>query len=133
MKRLLLIPALLPLAACASSPRPYNPVSDVRYSALGANPYWQLSIGGDRIVFRLAPDPGAAPQPRERVFPRTLPRAWEGVTSWQSEANGAGITVEARPGPCEASGRTWRDAVTVRIDGRELSGCGGPLLSGREG
>ena len=131
MKHLLQIAALLlPLAACAGASRPYNPVSNVRYSALGASPYWQLVIGDDRIVIRLAPDPGAAPEPVERTFPRTLPRTWEGVTSWHSGADGAAITVEARPGPCEASGRAWRDTVTVRLDGRELAGCGGPLLAG---
>ncbi len=132
-------PSVLPLlllavlGACATDSRPYNPVHDVRYSALGADPYWQLTIGDDRIVLRFAADPGTVPRPDEQVWPRTLPRTQNGVTTWQSGTGAAAIAIETRAGPCGAEGGlTWRDSVTVRVGERQLSGCGGPIQSGGE-
>jgi len=128
MKHLLLLSAIA-LSACATGPRPYNPVGDVRYSALGADPYWQLTIGDDRIVLRTAPDPETGQAVPDAIWPRTLPRMQDGVTAWQSDSGANAIAIEARPGPCGGeNGPTWRDSVTVRLGGRELTGCGGPLV-----
>ena len=125
----LLLMAVLPLGACATDSRPYNPVRDVRYSAIGADPFWQLTIGDDRIVLRVAADPATGQAPPDAIWPRTLPRIQDGVTSWQSDSGTGAITVEARPGPCgRDGGPAWRDRVTVRLSGRELTGCGGPLV-----
>jgi len=119
MTRLLPLPALLLAAGCAASSQPYAPVSNVRYQALGAEPFWMLSIGDDRIVLRRA---GLA----DSAWPRVLPRTENGVRIWVSGVNGATITVEARPGPCTAeSGRVYADTVRVRAAGDALEGCGG--------
>ena len=119
------------LAACTTSSRaPYAPVENVRYTALGEDPFWMVTIGDDRIVLTLGPDPGARSGPLNgHVYPRTLPRTVDGVTSWTSSDGTAAIGVEARPGPCEGSrGARYRDRVRVRLNGRELNGCGGPRL-----
>ena len=128
-KHLPLLPLLL-LAACATSPRPYAPVDNVRYSAIGAEPFWMVTIGDDRIVITFGPDPGARSGPLSgHIYPRTLPRTVDGVTRWTSSDGTASIGVEAMPGPCEASrGARYRDRVRVRLNGRELTGCGGPHL-----
>jgi len=119
MTRLLL--ALL-LAGCASQPRVYQPVSDPVYSASGAEPFWLLNIGDQRIVLR-TPD-------GERVWPRTLRTNEEGVRSWESGE----IRIVARPGPCTAeSGRVYEDLVTVTLPDRQLTGCGGRLLRPERG
>lgn len=128
MKFLLLLPVLA-LGACATESRLYNPVRDVRYSAIGADPFWQLTIGDDRIVLRVAADPATGQAPPDAIWPRTLPRIQDGVTTWQSDSGTASIEIESRPGPCGSDhGPTWRDSVTVRLAGRELTGCGGPLV-----
>ena len=126
-KFLMLLPVALLASACATAPRPYAPVQNVRYSALGHDPFWMVTIGDDRIVLRFAREADAdAP---EAVFPRTLPRTVDGVRTWQSGEGTAVISIEARPGPCTGSGgRRYQDQVRVRLSGRELQGCGGRLF-----
>ena len=124
MRRLLLL-ALPALAACAETPRPYAPVRDVAYQAMGSQLFWFLAIGDDRIVLRTAQAP-------ETIWPRTLPRIVDGVRIWQSGEGANAIIVEARPGPCTANGRAYADNVKVRVGDSELTGCGGRLVE-REG
>jgi uncharacterized membrane protein len=129
-KHLPLLPLLL-LAACATSPRPYAPVDNVRYSAIGAEPFWMVTIGDDRIVLRLGRDGSrAAGQHDDIAYPRTLPVVQGNVTRWRSGQGTQVITVEARrmPIPCEQSGRRYEDHVRVMLSGRMLEGCGGRLL-----
>lgn len=136
MKQLLLALPLLAAASCESyRERPYAPVENVRYSAIGHDPFWMLTIGDDRIVLRMGHDGGSeAGEHEDAVWPRTLPRTVDGVTIWESGDGTAAIAIEARPGPCEgAGGRRFADHVRVRLSGRELSGCGGRLLTGRRG
>ena len=115
--------ALLLLPGCETAPQPYAPVRDVRYQALGADPFWALAIGDDRIVLRTGGQEGDA------VWPRTLPRTEGAVRIWQSGEGTNVIAVEARPGPCTgAGGQVYENHVTVRLSGRELTGCGGRLL-----
>jgi len=123
MKRLLLlVPALL-LAGCETSSRPYAPVRNVRYQAMGAEPFWLLNIGDDRIVLRSSGQDG------EAIWPRTMPRTEGGARIWQSGEGVQAIMIEARPGPCETeSDRVYADRVRIRLGGRELAGCGGRLL-----
>lgn len=122
MKRLLSALPVLLLAACATSPRPYAPVDNVRYQALGAEPFWYLAIGDDRIVLRTS-------EGGEAVWPRTMPRMAGETRIWQSGDGVQVISIEARPGPCETEGEAvYSDHVRVRLSGRELTGCGGRLL-----
>ena len=120
---------LLFAGGCATSSTPYAPVRDVAYQAMGSQPFWQLVIGDDAIVFRPVAGGG------ERRWPRVLPRTVDGVRTWQSGAGAEGITITARPGPCAAEPREGRELryehfVTIRMgeDGPELNGCGGRLL-----
>jgi uncharacterized membrane protein len=127
MKRLLPTLPLLLLAACAAGPQPYAPVRNVRYQALGAEPFWFLAIGDDRIVLRTS-------EGGEAIWPRTMPRMEGGTRIWQSGDGVQVITVEARPGPCETEGEeVYADHVRVRLSGRELEGCGGRLMRGARG
>jgi len=132
MKRLLLALPLLLAAGCETAPEPYAPVQSVHYQAIGAEPFWQLTIGDDRIVLRLA---GMS---EDVVYPRTLPRTLDGITTWQSGAPPFVIVVEATAGPCSnPGGQTFENRVRVRYSGEdlrtnrpfteELTGCGGGL------
>jgi len=123
MTRLLLaLPILALAAACATSQRPYAPIQNIRYQAMGTAPFWYLAIGDERIVLRTS-------EQVEAVWPRTLPRTENGVRTWQSGDGTAVISIEARPGPCASeSGQAYEDHVRVRLSGRELTGCGGRLM-----
>lgn len=126
-----LLPLAL-LAACQPAPRPYAPVDNVRYAALGHDPFWMVTIGDDAIVLTLSPDAGAEDDRlATHRWPRTLPRTVDNVRTWESGGGTEVITVEARPGPCTGSGgRVYENHVTVRLSGRELTGCGGRSLGG---
>jgi uncharacterized membrane protein len=116
------------LAGCAAAPRPYAPVADVSYSAVGHDPFWSLAIGDDAIVLSLPPAPGSRDILSQR-YPRVLPRTLDGVRRWESGEGAAVISVEARNGPCTGSrGTRYADTVRVRLSGRELQGCGGRLI-----
>jgi uncharacterized membrane protein len=128
MTRLLPALPLLVAAACAAAPRPYAPVRDVAYQAMGWNPAWQLAIGDGRIVLR-AGDGG------ERAWPRVLPRTVDGVRIWQSGAGADGIIVTAQPGPCQSAARAgsahvynYEHHVSVSVGDRRLGGCGGRMI-----
>ncbi|MDP8994167.1 MAG: hypothetical protein M3N07_04155 [Pseudomonadota bacterium] len=131
MKPLPPLLALLLAAGCAA-PRPSAPVRDVVYSAVGADPFWMLTIGEDRIVLTRG-GPGDE-RPHESVYPRALPREVDGVRIWQSGEGVQAITIEARPGRCVGpSGILYEDQVRVRLTGLELEGCGGRMFAGRRG
>ena len=126
---------LLVLAAAASgcaSPRPHAPVRGVAYSAIGAEPFWMLTIGDDRIVLtRGTPERAGL---RDAVYPRVLPRTVDRVRVWESGEGLAVISIEARPRRCTGpSGIVYEDEVRVRLSGLELSGCGGRILGERSG
>jgi uncharacterized membrane protein len=122
MRRLLYALPLLLAAGCETSPEPYAPVQSVRYQAIGAEPFWLLTIGDDRIVLRTASE-------GERAWPRSLPRTDErGMRFWQSGEGDGAILIGVRPGPCTAAGgRVHEDEVRIRLAGQELIGCGGRL------
>ncbi|HET9427288.1 MAG TPA: hypothetical protein VFO69_02920 [Allosphingosinicella sp.] len=122
--------ALALLAACATQSEVYSPVGSVRYSALGADPFWMVSIGDDRIVLTLGDEGGRADGALESfAFPRVLPVVNGAFRTWESADGAAVISVQARPGPCTGSGsRIYEDHVRIRLSGRELTGCGGRML-----
>src|SRR5687768_13457166 len=108
MRLSILLPTLLILAGCATG-RPYAPVRDVRYSALGENPFWMVTIGDDKIVLTL----GGRGQARldSQSYPRVLPQTDGNVTRWQSGEGIGAITITARntPTPCESGARQFED------------------------
>jgi len=113
--------ALILLSGCETARRPYAPVRDIRYQALGAEPFSTLAIGDDRIVLRTGES--------ETAWPRTLPRTEGAVRIWRSGEGTGIITVEARPGPCTgAGGQVYENRVSIRLSGRALTGCGGRLV-----
>lgn len=121
-----LLPAAALLLAACESTRPYAPVDDVRYTALGHDPFWMVTIGDDSIVLTTGPEG----ELREHRWPRVLPRIEGGVARWESGSGTAVISVESRRGPCTGSnGAVYQDHARIRLSGRELSGCGGRLLS----
>ena len=132
----LLTPLLaLGLLGCAANPPPYAPVRDVRYTALGHDPFWLLTIGDESMVLTLGEAGGRADGGLGSFsYPRVLPRTENGVQIWESSADGtAVISIEARPGTCRGSGgMRYEHNVRVRLSGRELNGCGGRELGARE-
>jgi uncharacterized membrane protein len=126
MARLLLALPLVLAAGCATSSQPYAPVRDVAYQAMGARPFWMLTIGGDRIVFRISRRDG------DLHWERTLPRIRDGARIWETGEGARRMVIEARPGPCTGElDRAYEDEVVVRFaDGSAYRGCGGPLLDG---
>jgi uncharacterized membrane protein len=118
------------LAGCAA-PRPYAPVADIRYNAIGAEPFWLLAIGDGRIVLSRGGEGGRMV---EAVYPRVLPRQEKGALVWESGEGVQVIGIEARHGRCEgARGIVYEDRVRVRLSGVELNGCGGRILAGGRG
>ena len=131
MRRLLVLLPLLAIAGCQTRPDVYSPVGNVRYTALGHDPFWMVTIGDDRIVLALGDEGGRADGAINSFsYPRTLPRTVGGVRTWESGDGGtAAIGIEARRGPCTGSGGTlYQDHVRVRLSGRELTGCGGRMI-----
>lgn len=115
------------LTACAADRRPYAPVRDLRYQALGSQPFWLLAIGDDRIVLRLAEPDG------ERSWSRTLPRTQGIDRVWRSGEGTGAILVEASEGPCRDDRQMeYADHVRVTVGELELHGCGGRQLRGEE-
>ena len=126
-----LVPLLL-LAGCAPSQAPYSPARDVRYSALGHEPFWLVTVGRDKIVLTFGPAREGGSKLRGHTYRGVETSFVEGVKRWESAGGTAVITVEARPGPCiGAGGARFEDEVRVRLSGRELNGCGGRRLERR--
>jgi uncharacterized membrane protein len=132
MKMLPLLAASLLIAGCRTAGEPYSPVRSISYQALGSEPFWGLTIGDDLIVLDGGLDREGAEEAGPVTWPRTLPRTVDGVRTWRSGEGTRVINIEARPGPCTTEGQEiYEDHVRVRLDGRELEGCGGRLI-GRE-
>ncbi|HEX8655229.1 MAG TPA: hypothetical protein VF693_08420 [Allosphingosinicella sp.] len=130
MKPLFLLPLLLAADGCAQT-RPYAPVPHPQYSAIGAEPFWLVSIGRDRIVLSFGRERGGV---RGMSYRRTGARLEKGVRRWEGGDGTAAIGVEAWPRPCRgAGGAMYEDVVRVRLSGRELNGCGGRILAGARG
>ena len=88
-----LLPPLALLAGCATwGERPYAPIENVRYTAIGHDPFWLATIGDESIVLTLGDAGGRADGALETwAYPRVLPRTEDGVTRWES-GEGAGVT-----------------------------------------
>jgi uncharacterized membrane protein len=129
MKSLLLL-ALLLAAACAQ-PQPYAPVRDAHYTAIGAEPFWLVTVGSERIILSFGRERGGV---RGMTYRRAGTRLEGGVRRWEGGDGTAVIGVEAWSRPCRgAGGAMYEDVVRVRLSGRELNGCGGRLVGGERG
>jgi uncharacterized membrane protein len=94
----------------------------VDFRAVGQEPGWLLDIyTRDRIRFLWDYGESLAD------FPLTSPNtAQEGVTRYQTQADGRTLTITIRRTPCNdgMSGEAYPARVDVEIDGRALNGCG---------
>jgi hypothetical protein len=133
MTRVPLILLPLMLAACAGDrSEPVNLVKRPLYQAVGGPPGWTLSVGRNRIVLRLSPDPSDGPGAPAIVREYPSPRGGyaDGVKRWEAGSGTQVIAIEARRAPCRSGSVRFQDEVRVRLSGRELAGCGGRILPG---
>jgi heat shock protein HslJ len=118
--RALLAAAILALAASSQA----MPGSSGTYHAYGTEPFWDLRIGGGRMVYDVVDEP-----PVSVALPR--PRAIRQGRRYATPR----MTVEiTREGRCNdgMSDRYWSETVRIwfgRRAGRPLDGCGGVRVS----
>lgn len=91
---------------------------DVDWRAIGAEPFWGVSIGRDGLVFS---EPAAEPV----EFPPAEPRRTGDGFSLASWLDGRVLAVELRAESCSdgMSDRQYEWTARVEIDGRRLEGC----------
>lgn len=111
---LLSVAALMPADANAQSPgQPYR--------AVGTEPFWSLTIDG-RTMRLESPDRPAV------VIPAPKPIIGFAGEIYRTRRMNVNVThTRCSDG---MSDRTFRDTVTVTLDGRTLRGCGGETISG---
>lgn len=114
---------------CPSTPA-RNPVEVSRllgydFRAVGQEPGWLVEIAPQRRMHILA-DYG------EIEFYTDAPgiERSNNVTVYRGEHEGSTVTVTVRDEPCEdvMSGEPYPNSVTLRLNDRELQGCGGSVL-----
>ncbi len=112
------------LPSCAAStagPSPTPSTTSDAYFALGTEPFWSVEITADTIRYNDAENRAVAvrhagARPSFNGSRYVTPR----------------ITVDITMTRCSdgMSDRIYADTVSVTLDGRALSGCGGAILSG---
>jgi heat shock protein HslJ len=95
----------------------------IEFRAVGQEPGWTLDLAEGRWI-RYVGDYGAT-----RVYTTSPPQvrgAPEGTVAYDAEPEGRALRVEIRQTPCRdvMSGQSFTHAVTVRLDGRSVQGCG---------
>jgi heat shock protein HslJ/uncharacterized membrane protein len=130
MRTAFLAGAALALSACSTIDAP-GPVSTPppaaspeTYRALGTEPFWNIAIGGGRIVY-------STPEPRERLdLPASAARAAPG--GGRRYVTDRFTMDVSRAGRCSDGMSDFDYPDTVRVTfaggGRVLDGCGGPVL-----
>ena len=104
--------AALLLAGCAtlqdSAAEPYR--------ALGTEPFWSISVADGRMTYETPEGGFSVPAPRaeETGDGRIYRTRRLMLHSWFAECSDG------------MSDRRYRDTVRAEVDGRTLSGCGGP-------
>ena len=122
--------AVLPLLAGCATVHDSHLVDNPRYEAIGS-PGWRVEIGDD-IALRLGQDFFDFPiVSATYLYPERLARRAGGGQRWQSRAGNSTIFIEKSPGPCTSPwGEVYPDHVRVRTRRLDLTGCGGPVLTG---
>ncbi|MEJ7925980.1 membrane-like protein [Sphingobium sp. AN641] len=109
------VPMIAPIASPAP-PAQNLPRRDVGYRALGTEPFWAVTLRGDRATL-------------ER--PDHSPRSFTGATTDDDGRTrryiADGLTLTITPGPCSdgMSDSIWSDSVQVAFGEGTLKGCGG--------
>jgi putative lipoprotein len=127
--------AIIVLGACATSPRASRSPSpaasaaqtqrleDADFRAVGNEPGWHMDIAsGEKIL--LITDYGE----NRYELPFAKPDSSDGRSVYEITASGHHFTsvIEQKPCSDSMSGRAFVATVTVTIDGKEYTGCGGP-------
>jgi putative lipoprotein len=100
-------------------------VRGAKFRGFGQEPGWHLEIHAERIVFvyrygdrrAVLPNSGVISDPEQPV------RAWEATT----EEHEFSVTVEDRGCTDVMSGQAFPAKVSVKLDGRDYTGCGKDL------
>jgi uncharacterized membrane protein len=111
-----------PVVQAAPTPAPVErrhvSQAAVDYRALGTEPFWAVTVRGDRATLER---PGRAPLPVIVTLTQDR-RAMRYI--------GEGLTMTVTPGPCsDGMGDTLHaDRVQIAFDEGTLKGCGGPPI-----
>jgi len=123
MKRLLIVPLTALAAACLAPPPPPpmtpNPPGG-EYRALGTEPFWNLTIDPQHMIFT-RPDAPPLAQPTPPVIV-----GFAGEIYRTPRINVNIVHAQCSDG---MSDRTYRDKVQVDVDGRHFEGCGGGAVA----
>lgn len=98
------------------------------FRAIGQEPGWSLEIDRGRSI-RYTGDYGQV----QLTMPAPEPtRDSVDAVTYRVQAESRDLTVVIREEPCQdvMSGEAFTHAVTIRLDGRELAGCGRMLTAG---
>jgi len=92
------------------------------FHAYGNEPFWNVEIMEDEIVF------ASMSTPEKIVFPREITTQWQGGTSFVSQRDGNGpsqIEIIIERGDCRdtMSGAYFGFEATVKVGDQELTGC----------
>lgn len=114
-------PLILAAAVLGAAASPALAQGSEPYRALGTEPFWSLTIGGGRMTYESAEGrqisvrtPRATTTRQGRVY--RSPRLTMTVVRGQECSDGM-------------SDQRYRDTVRVRVDGRNLDGCGGGTIA----
>ena len=121
MKQLLALAPLALLAACYGPPPPAPPITPYPpggvYHAVGTEPFWDLTIDPSQMIFT---DRGNNVRVAQPTPPVIVGFAGEIYNTPRLHVNI--VHTQCSDG---MSDRTYRDTVTVDVDGRRFNGCGG--------
>jgi putative lipoprotein len=135
IRALLACCAISSLAACATSPRaarePSSTASAAQgerlpgadFRAIGNEPAWHMDIAnGEKIL--LVTNYGE----QRYEFPFAMPDSTYDRKTYDITASGHHLKAVIEEKPCNdsMSGRAFANTVTVTVDGKEYTGCGGP-------
>jgi len=120
MKQLFAIAPLALLAAGSTVPATGAPLPVQSYRAIGNEPFWGLTITDSQMTF------DDFKGPAQIVQPTPVPKRGVAGETYQTPR----LHVNVVHGQCSdgISDRVYPDKVQVTVDGRRVSGCGGPAV-----